>query len=79
MTEEEREFSRSCDTFKDYASIDEYLTDIYRYLSLSFNYSKEEVDDIFCKFPVRRKWVEESFEKKKPAADIAVDVGYFCG
>lgn len=80
FTEEEREFFKSCDSFKNYSNIEEYLADIYHYLYLSsFHYSKEEVDKIFRIEPIRRKWVDESFAKKEPAADIAVDVGYFCG
>lgn len=76
---EEKEFLRGCNQFKDYASIDEYIADIRRWLMLSSYHCSEEEAAKLTENPVRKKWIEESFENKEPAADIAADVGYFCG
>ena len=79
MSDADKEFFNSCDEFKDYPSIEEYTADIRRWLTLSsWHYSEEEAKR-FTEIPVRKKWIEESFENKEPAADIAADVGYFCG
>ena len=79
MNKEEREFFESCDLFKDYQSIEEYRADIRRYLTLSsWHYSEEMADEIMS-MPGRVNWIERAFAEREPAADIAVDVGYFCG
>ncbi len=79
MNTDDREFLDSCEEFKDYASIDEYIADIRRWLALSsWHYSEEQVDKLLAD-PIRMKWVEEAFEEKEAVSDIASDVGYCCG
>ena len=79
MNKEEQEFFEGCDVFKDYQSVEEYRADIRRYLTLSsWHYSAEMADEIMS-MPGRARAIEQAFEEKEPAADIAVDVGYFCG
>lgn len=77
MTNEEKEFITSCDKFKKYTSIKEYIADIQKCLVLSsWHYSDEE-----AKILVERDndFIKESFEKKEPANDTAIDIGYCCG
>ena len=70
-------FEKECDVFKAYNSIDEYIEDIVTYLVYSTWYYTEEK----ARRLVERdaEFVKESYERKDPAADCAVDVGYACG
>lgn len=79
MSDAEKGFFNSCDKFKNYPSIEEYTADIRRWLTLSsWHYSEEEAKKL-TEDPTRKEWIHKAFEDKKPAADIAADVGYFCG
>lgn len=77
MTKEEREFFVSCDSFKNYTSIDEYIVDTIRYLTLSsWQYSENEAKELIER---DKSYIKDCFKKKEPVADVAVDVGYNCG
>lgn len=77
MTKEEREFFVGCDSFKNYTSIDEYIVDIIRYLTLSsWHYSENEAKELIER---DKNYIKDCFKKKEPVADVAVDVGYSCG
>jgi hypothetical protein len=79
MTEKERNFFASCESFKNYANSDEYIADIRRWLMLSdWHYTEEQADELINK-PERMTWIKESFAKHEAVADIAIDVGYCCG
>ena len=79
MNEEDKKFFNSCDSFKDYSSIEEYTADIRRWLTLSsWHYSEEEAKKL-TEDPIRKEWIQKSFDEKEPVSDIAADVGYFCG
>ena len=75
---EDQAFIKRCDSFSDYANIDEYKADICRWLMLSsWHYTREEAEKVMNS-PIRAKWIEEAFQSREPAADIAADVGHLC-
>ena len=79
MSMKDREFFDSCDSFKNYASIDEYKADIRRWLTLSdWHYSKEQADKIIDA-PERAAWIEQAFDDREHVSSIGADVGYCCG
>lgn len=81
MTDEEKAFVESCDEFKDYKSIDEYIADIRRLLMIGIinrRYSEKEADELIHD-DIHMKWIEESFSEKEDACLAAVDIAYCCG
>lgn len=77
MTDKEREFYLSCDSFKNYANIDEYKADILAWLMLSsWHYSEEQAKE---RMKLEEAYIEKSYADRVPAADTAADVGYGCG
>ena len=79
MNPEDERFLEDCDKFKDYANIDEYISDIRRCLVVSGMCKNDAAADRSINAPERAAWIREAFEKHEPASDIAADVGYFCG
>lgn len=79
MSKKDRQFYESCDTFKNYANIDDYKADIRRWLMLSsWHYTGEEADNLMTA-PNRAEWIKRAFEEREPVSDIASDVGFCCG
>lgn len=79
LTDDEREFLKGCDVFKPYSSIDEYIADIRRCLTLSsWHYTDDQAKTLMAN-PTRKVWIQEAFANREPAGDIAADVGYCCG
>lgn len=77
MTEKEREFYISCDSFKNYASIDEYKADMLKWLKLSsWHYSEETAKELM---ESNSAYIEQAYADRVPVSDAAVDVGYCCG
>lgn len=77
MTDKERDFYNGCDSFKDYANIDEYKADIRRWLTLSsWHYSEADAGRIIEQ---NKAYIERAYEAKEPAGDAAAEVGYCCG
>lgn len=79
MSEEERAFFDRCDSFKNYATIDEYKADIRRWLTLSSWHYSEEAADALINLPASAEWIKQAFESGEPASSIGVDIGYGCG
>ena len=62
---------------KDYQNIEEYVKDIVTFLINSpWHYSEKEARELADE---RMIWIKRAFEKKEPAVDIAVEVGYSGG
>lgn len=81
MKGEEKEFVESCDEFKDYKSIDEYIEDIRCLLMLGIinqRYSETEANELIYD-KIHMNWIEKSFSNKEDACSIAVDIAYCCG
>jgi|GEM_PF-4106220 hypothetical protein len=79
MTDEERNFEKSCDIFKDYKTIDEYIDDIRQLLMIGIiynRYSKKEADEVISK---NINFIKENFANKKDACFCAVNIAYCCG
>lgn len=78
MTREEaKKFKQDRCTFLDYKDIDEYIEDIITCLVYStWHYTEEEARK---QCEDRMGIIENAFEKKEPADDCSVDVGYCCG
>jgi hypothetical protein len=79
MTDEERNFEKSCDIFKDYKTIDEYIDDIRQLLMIGIiynRYSKKEADEVISE---NINFIKEDFAKKIDACSCAVDIAYCCG
>lgn len=77
MTEKEREFYISCDSFKNYASIDEYKADMLAWLKLSsWHYSEKQAAELMEE---NKDYIEKAYNDRVPVSDAAVDVGYCCG
>ncbi len=79
MTDEERNFEKSCDIFKDYKTIDEYIDDIRQLLMIGIiynRYSKKEADEVISK---NINFIKEDFVNKKDACFCAVNIAYCCG
>ncbi len=78
MTKDEAwAFKEECEIFKDYASIEEYIEDIVVILVYSsWHYTEKQARE---RCEERRILIENSYRKKEPAYDCAVDVGYSCG
>lgn len=76
MTKEEREFFDGCEAFKNYGSLDEYIADIHKWLTLSsWKYSDEAADR---HIKANMAYIERAYENREPAADVGAEVG-FCG
>lgn len=79
MTEEEKAFMISCDVFKDYQNIDEYVEDICHLLIIGIinhRYSRSEAESLI---KGDMKYIEEEFENKTDACTTAVNLAYCCG
>lgn len=77
MSEKEREFFDSCDSFKDYANIDEYKDDICTWLTLSdWKYKKSRAKELI---KANEAYIEKAYENKEPAADAGAEIGFCCG
>ncbi|MDO5138763.1 MAG: hypothetical protein Q4D71_09955 [Oscillospiraceae bacterium] len=78
MTREEvKRFHKERCEFLDYKDIQEYIEDIVVCLVYSSWHYSEERARARCE--ERMFLIEECFEKKVPADDCYVDVGYSCG
>lgn len=81
MTDEERAFVDSCDEFKDYTDIDEYISDIRKLLMLGILnrcYTQEEADELIHN-DIHMKWIKQDFTNQIDACSSAVNVAYCCG
>ncbi len=78
LTEEQAEkFRKECCSFKDYNSIEEYIEDIVVILVHStWRYTEERARE---RVEERMAFIRNSYERKDPADDCAIDVGYSCG
>lgn len=77
MSKKEREFFDSCDSFKNYANIDEYKADVRRWLTLSsWHYSEEKAEKLIDQ---QSAYIEKAYADREPAADAGAEVGYCCG
>lgn len=78
MTRDEaKEFKKERCTFLNYKDIGEYIEDIVTCLVYStWRFTEEEARE---RCEERKALIENSFAKKEPADDCAVDVGYSCG
>lgn len=75
--EEAQKFMDDRCVFLDYKSILEYIEDIVVCLIYSpWHYTEE---DARRQCEERMKWIEYYYERKMPADDCAVDIGYNCG
>lgn len=77
LTDEERAFLDGCTIFKPYSSIDEYIEDIRRCLTLSsWHYSVEEAER---RTQTEMQYIRKAYEEHEPADYAATEVGYCCG
>ncbi len=79
MTDEEKEFEKSCDEFKDYKSIDEYVADIRRLLLIGIiyhRYSEKEADKVIHD---NMNSIKDDFSNNIDACASAVNIAYCCG
>lgn len=65
-----------CAKFKDYSSVEEYIEDVKFCLVHSCRYSKESAEN-FAK--VKKDEIEECYNRKCPADDLAMDYYPLCG
>ena len=66
-----------CEKFNDNISFEDYKQNVIRYLMLcSYNYSQEYATWLVEKY---MNDIKESFKKKEPVANVAIDIGYMCG
>lgn len=77
MNKDTKEYRKSLEKFRDYNSIDEYIEDIVTILVHSSWHYAEEKARKQCE--ERAEFIGYSYEKKVPAYDCAIDVGYCCG
>ena len=71
------QFESSCEKFKDYSNIDEYAEDVIKCLMCSsWQYTEAQARELVAD---EIEYVEESFGKKVPAADIYTNIGYVAG
>ena len=79
MTEEERAFKRSCDVFKNYSNIDEYIADIRQLLMIGIinrRYTEQAAEKIVQD---NMHFIEDDFSNGIDAVASAVDIAYCCG
>ena len=70
-------FELSWDEFGDYKNVEEYISDIGKWLVRStWHYSVEQADRIIDS---EKAFICKSYSEKKPAGDVAMDIGYCCG
>ena len=81
-TDEESAFMDSCDEFKDYADIDEFISDIRKLLMIgilnNYRYTQEEANELIYN-DIHMKWIERDFANKTDACFCAVNIAYCCG
>lgn len=77
MTNEERAFFESCDSYKNYSSIDEYIEDIRHWLTLSsWHYSEQRAQELI---EANKAYIEKAYASREPASDAGAEVGFCCG
>lgn len=70
-------FTVTCENFIDGQSFEDYKAYIHKWLMLSdWHYTSEQAAELIEE---RIGFIEESYARKEPASDAAVDVGYCCG
>ena len=73
---EKRKRLSECGQFKDYSSIDEYIEDVKFCLIHSCRYSEESAENFA---EVKKDEIEECYNRKCPAYDLAMDYYPLCG
>lgn len=64
-------------SFMEHCSFEDYKRDVVRYLMLcSYNYQKEDALSLVDQYIDD---IKESYAKKEPVEDLAIDIGYACG
>lgn len=77
MTNDERKFYESCDTFKNYDSLEQYVADIKKWLTLSsWHYTEETAEKIINE---NADYIKKAFARKDSASDTGAEIGYACG
>ena len=70
-------FDIESEKFKEGCSFEEYKQDMVRYLMLcGYKYSETMAISLVDK---HINYIRDSFAKREPVANIAVDIGYMCG
>lgn len=77
MTEEEKAYFTSCDTFDPGMTYEEYVVHIFRCLMLSdWHYSAESAISLIHE---RTDFIKEAYAEKQSVFSAMVEVGYICG
>ncbi len=70
-------FKEECKTFKDGMTIEEYYDAVCKYLIISeYGYSVKEAFERVLQSAI---FINDSFSRKEPVEDCAIDIGYSCG
>lgn len=77
MTEEEKAYFASCDTFDTDTTYEEYVVHIFRCLMLSdWHYSAKSAISLIHE---RTDFIHEAYDEKESVISAMVEVGYICG
>ncbi len=79
VTDEEKSFMKSCNEFKEYGSIDEYINDIRRLLMIGImppRFSEKNANKLINE---ELEYIKSDFEQKIDACACAVNIAYCCG
>lgn len=79
MTDEEKSFMKSCDEFKEYGSIDEYVNDIRRLLMIGIMPPRFSLKDANKLISRELEHIKSDFEQKIDACACAANIAYCCG
>lgn len=77
MTNAERKFFDSCDTFKNYENLEQYEADVKKWLMLSdWHYTEETAEKIINS---NAEYIKRAFEQRDSASDTGAEIGFSCG